>query len=178
MKVNPLKKVFNYKRHAKKNSYKYGYKRDRDVVVGIILHNTGNVGDSAKNNADYFATGNERSAGAHIFIDRAGLSALSVNLNEVAWSVGDSANGHGVYYNTLNNTNTVSIELCDIVNKPISTEQLDKLIQVIVYIKKKCPNVRYIQRHYDITTKDCPHYYVSNKEKWHELQKTLLQYIK
>lgn len=169
--------LINYKRHAKRNSYKYGYKRDRNNVLGIVIHYTGCKGDTAKNNVNFFATYNERSAGAHLFIDAKGYCAKSVNLNEVAWSVGDSRNGHGTMFNTLNNTNTVSIELCDFIGHDITAKQKAKLIKVIKYIKKYCPNVKYIVRHYDITTKCCPEYYVSHKDKWFKLQKELLQYI-
>ena len=169
--------LFNYKRHAKRNSYKYGYKRSKDDVIGIVIHYTGGTKDTAKNECDYFATGNERSAGAHIFVDYEGKAGKSVNLNEVAWSVGDSANGHGVYYNTLNNSNTVSIELCAIAGRKVSDVQKEKLISVIKYVKKHCPNVKYIVRHYDITTKCCPEYYVTHKDAWQQLQKELLQYI-
>ena len=170
--------LFNYRRHAKKNSYKYGYKRFKDDILGIVIHNTGLTNDTAKNECDYFATGNTRCAGAHIFIDLDGKAGKSISLDKIAWSVGDSANGHGKYYNTLNNTNTVSIELCAILNREISEAQKKKLISVIKYIKRHCPNVKYIVRHYDITTKDCPSYYVAHKDEWLKLQKELLQYIK
>ena len=128
--------LINYKKHAKKNSYKYGYKRDRNNVIGIVIHYTGVKGDTAKNNAKFFATYNERSAGAHLFIDATGYCSKSVNLNEIAWSVGDSRNGHGTMYNTLNNSNTVSIELCDMIDHEPTAKQKEKLIRVIKYIKK------------------------------------------
>ena len=52
------------------------------------MHFTANANDTAKNNVDYFATGNQRSAGAHYFVGRDGV-AESVPANFVAWSVGD-----------------------------------------------------------------------------------------
>ena len=35
-----------------------------------VIHFTGNKGDTAKNNADFYATGNTREAGAHFFVDK------------------------------------------------------------------------------------------------------------
>lgn len=169
--------IFNYKRMAKANSFKQNYIRTFDLVKGIVLHYTDNRGDTAKNNADFFATGNTRAAGAHIFIDREGKAALSVPLKYVAWSVGDHANGEGRLYYTLNNYNTISIELCDIVDRSISEKQYKKLRQVVKYIAKKCPNVSYVCRHYDITTKVCPAYYVTRNREWLTLQRQLLDIV-
>ena len=38
-------------------SVSYGSKRSTSSIKFIVIHFTGNDGDSAKNNADYFATG-------------------------------------------------------------------------------------------------------------------------
>lgn len=43
----------------------YGAKRNRKSVLYIIIHYTGNKGDTSKNNAKYFATSNTRAAGAN-----------------------------------------------------------------------------------------------------------------
>ena len=72
------KLIFDYARKSKPISY--GGLRTHGKVVGIVIHYTGNKSDTAKNNADFFATGNTRSAGAHIFIDGKGLSARSIPL--------------------------------------------------------------------------------------------------
>ena len=58
-----------YKRLAKSISYN-SKKRSRKDVKYIVIHYTGNTGDTAKNNADYYATGNTREAGAHFFVDK------------------------------------------------------------------------------------------------------------
>ena len=58
-----------YTRIANHNSYSY-IKRKRKDVKYIVIHFTANKGDTAKNNADYFATGNTRQVGAHFFVDK------------------------------------------------------------------------------------------------------------
>lgn len=171
------KYIFDYARMAKKNSY--GALRLKKTIKGVCIHMTGNKGDTAKNNVDYFATGNTRSAGAHIFIDGKGLSGRSIPLNRIAYSVGNPNGAYkkGSYYSTLNNANTVSIELCDIVDHGITEKQKKTLIKALKWVKKSCPNVKYIVRHFDVVKKECPSWYVKNQSEWLKLQKELLEAI-
>ena len=55
-------------------SISYGGVRDLKSIKYIVLHFTGNKGDTAKNNALFYATGNTREAGAHFFVDKKGRS--------------------------------------------------------------------------------------------------------
>lgn len=145
-----------YKRKAK--SVSYGMKRSLKSVRYIVIHYTGNNKDTAKNNADYFATSNTREAGAHFFVDKNGKVARSIPMNLVAYSVGGKyslSNGAGAYYNVASNRNTVSIELCDCVSGS-NWEQMLATRKLISYIKKKCPNVTMIIRHWDVNGKTCP----------------------
>ena len=106
---------------AKKISYDSTTKRDKkNCVKAIVIHYTGNMRDTAENNCRYFADGNTRQAGAHFFIDRAGVCIKSINMNRTAWAVGgdhrSGRKGEAKYYKKFTNYNTVSIELCDIVD--------------------------------------------------------------
>lgn len=172
------KKIFDYARKAK--SCSYGAIRKKNSIEAIVIHNTGNYNDKAKSNVDYFATGNTRSAGAHIFIDREGLSGYSIPITRIAYAVGNPKGAYkkGAYYCNVNNANSVSIELCDIVDKPISDKQLATLIKTVIWLKNQCPNIKYVVRHYDVVQKDCPVYYIKNKNLWKKLQTLLLSYIK
>lgn len=90
-------------------SVSYGAKRDYDDIKYIVIHYTGNSGDTAKNNASYFANGNTRSAGAHVFVDGSGTVYKSVPINRVAWAVGGfytQSNGAGSMYKKITNTNS------------------------------------------------------------------------
>lgn len=152
---------------AKKNSY--GGTRTLDSIKYIVLHYTGNNGDTAKNNVKYFASGNTRNAGAHFFVGQDGDVQQSIPLKYIAWSVGDWRNGHGTYYSKCNNSNSVSIEMCDQLNRDASDAQIAAVKELIAYIKSQCPNIVGVIRHYDITTKSCPARYI-NSAKWEKLK--------
>lgn len=179
--------IFDYARKCKshytdKNGIRhrvYGAKRSKKKVTGIVIHYTSGSKDTAKNECDYFATGINRSASAHIFIDYEGKTGRSVPLSTVAFSVGNP-NGcyqRGSYYSTLNNSNTVSIELCGIANRLASEKQILATEKVVKWIKRQCPNVKHIVRHYDVVKKACPLPYVENEKEWRKLKNRLLKQI-
>ncbi len=137
-------------------------KRDKRDVKYIVIHYTGVKGDTARNEGIYFASGNTRQAGAHFFIDRKGEIVKSVNLNRTAWSVGGdkypscAKTGGGKYYKIVTNYDSVSIELCDIVDKYPSEKQIQAVKKCIKYIRKYCKNAKTIVRHFDVNGKACP----------------------
>jgi N-acetylmuramoyl-L-alanine amidase CwlA len=148
-------KLIYYKRLAK--SISYGKSRDLKDIDFIVVHFTANANDTAKNNADYFATGNKRNAGAHYFVGRDGV-AESIPANFVAWAVGDKQaklNGGGSKMKVCFNSNSVSVELCDfrkwndkVAN--IAAEFITALSRDLLINKNN------IIRHYDVTGKLCP----------------------
>lgn len=152
------------------NKWNYDFlgKRKYADIKGIVIHNTGNVGDTANNNGQFFKR-EEVGRSAHFFIDRDGYIVQSVKMYRIAWSVGIPK--PGVIYN---NKNTVSIELCDIVDKDISEKQMQSLIWLIKKIRKKCKNANQIMRHYDISGKECPKRYIE-RSKWDKLRRELIQ---
>lgn len=166
---------FDYCHHAKKVSY--GGLRKRKSVLGVALHWTEGSSDTCYNECDYFANVNDRYAGAHIFIDRQGHVGYSIPLKRVAWSVMSRGFNDGAYYGVLDNTNTVSIELCACKDPdtgealPMSPEQEEKLYEVLRWVKSRCKNCVHFVRHYDIRQKPCPSYYVTHKDEWNSLKK-------
>lgn len=136
----------------------YGSKRNLNDVKYIVIHYTGNKGDTAENNAKYFANANTRQAGAHFFVDKQGEVWKSVKMERTAWAVGglySTANGAGAYYQKCTNANSVSIELCDCVDGT-NWEQMKATRQLVKYIQEKCPNAKTIIRHWDVNGKQCP----------------------
>lgn len=139
----------------------YGAVRNRRNVRYIVIHYTGNSGDTARGNCYYFAHSNTRYAGAHFFVSRKtnGEVWKSVPMCRPAWSVGGdqrSGDGGGIYYGKCTNYNSVSIELCDIASKDPSKEQIETCRLLIKYIQKHCPNAKTIIRHWDVNGKQCP----------------------
>lgn len=151
-----------------KNNYNSKFKRPYNRIKAIVIHNTGNVGDSAENNGNFFKNNdlNDYKRSAHFFIDREGNIVRSVYIKYIAYSVKD------INPTMYNNANTVSIELCDIADKDISEKQLKALKWLIKKIKKKVGDVPII-RHYDVNGKQCPLRYIT-PTKWEALRKELL----
>ena len=140
-------------------SISYGPVRPYSNVKAIVIHYTGISNDTAENECNYFAHGNTRAAGAHIFVDRKGVAIKSIPLSRAAWSVGilfTKANGAAKYWGELNNYNTVSIEMCDCAKHDPSKAQIKAIKKAIKYIRKHCPNATKLVRHWDICGKQCP----------------------
>ncbi len=143
---------------ASSKSYNQTKKRKLSSIQYIVIHYTGNTGDTAVNNVKYFNKGNTRAAGAHFFVDKKGEVYRSIYMNRIAWSVGGfytNLSGASKYYRKCTNNNSVSIELCDLTSSP-SSEQIKSTKQLIKYIQKKCPNAKTIIRHWDVNGKTCP----------------------
>lgn len=142
---------------AKKTSYGGG--RSLDSIKYIVIHYTGGTKDTAKNEGDYFAHSNTRSAGAHWFVDQQGEIVLSVPMALTAWSVGGkkySGTKGAAYYGKCTNSNSVSIELCAIADKAPSDAMIKSTRELVAYIQSVCRNAETIIRHYDVTGKSCP----------------------
>lgn len=147
----------------------FGTERALTEIKYIVIHFTGNKGDTAENNGKYFATSNTRQAGAHFFVDKKGKICRSIRMNKIAWSVGGfftKENGAGAYYQKCTNANSVSIELCDCL-KGASWEQMKATSLLVQYIQRKCPNAKTIIRHWDVNGKQCPAPFTgTNNKKW------------
>ena len=156
-------------------SISYGNKRPLSNIKYIVIHYTGNKGDTAQNNLDYFANGNTRQAGAHFFVDKKGNVGKSIPMNRTAWAVGgdhrSGRKGEAAYFGKCTNANSVSIELCDMCSKT-NWEQMCATRKLVKYIQSKCPNAKTIIRHWDVNGKDCPAPFTgSGNEKWTEFKR-------
>ena len=158
------------KLHAK--SISYGGKRNLSDVKFCVIHYTGNDGDTAENNAKYFATSNTREAGAHYFVDKEGEIWESIGASLIAYAVGGlytTKNGAGSYHGKCTNTNSISIELCDCIDG-VGWKQMLAVRQLVKHLQKKCPNMTKIIRHWDVNGKECPKPMVgNNNKKWKHL---------
>ncbi len=157
-------------------SISYGNKRKKSTVKYIVIHYTGNKGDTASANANYFATSNNRLAGAHFFVDKKGEIWRSIPMNRIAWAVGGAkypGTSGGKYYGKCTNANSVSIELCDLTDDP-SKKQMTACHKLIKYIQKHCKNAKTIIRHWDVTGKACPASMTGTKNsRWEKLHSFL-----
>ena len=154
-----------------------GGSRSYSSIYYIIIHYTGISNDTAKNNAKYFATGNTRAAGAHFFVDQQGLVYQSIKMSVVAKSVPRKRQGYsggGTYLKKCTSANSVSIEMCNNLERDPSAAQTEAVRQLMAYIQSVCPNAKTIIRHYDVTGKLCPARMV-NDSKYEAFKKAISQ---
>ena len=131
-----------------------------EQVNGIVVHYVDNPGTTAQENRDYFeslSTGEEGiSASSHYIIGLDGELIQCIPLDEVAYASNDR------------NNDTISIECC---HPDESGEFSDKtyrsLVKLVAWLCDKYEiDTASVIRHYDITGKESPKYYVDNPETW------------
>ena len=137
-----------------KNISKYNNSsRNGNGIRYIVIHYTGNKTDTAKANANYFATGN-RNASAHYFVDSTSIYQ-SVEDNRAAWHVGVNYGSKNLF-GICTNRNSIGIEMCSNGGK-ISDATFNKTVELTKYLMKKydIPGNKVV-RHYDVCSKSCP----------------------
>lgn len=133
-------------------------------VRGIVLHYVGNPATSAQANRNYFASLAEGELGvyasSHFIVGLEGEVIQCVPLAEIAYA-SNSRNG-----------DTVSIEVC---HPDEGGEYASATYQQVVELTAwLCREFRLdpekdVIRHYDVTGKLCPLYYVEHPEAWEAL---------
>lgn len=152
------------------NRKNYGSKRNTSLIKYLVYHYTANDGDTDENNAKYFHN-NVVKASAHRFVDDDSVT-ISVPDNYVAWHCGgglQGSKGH-TYYKKCTNTNSIGIEMCDTKRNgkyevtPKTRSNAIALGKELV--KKYGIKKENVIRHYDVTGKNCPAYFVKDEEAW------------
>lgn len=149
----------------------YGARRDTSLIKYIVIHYTGNDGDTGGANANYFKGAN-RGASAHYFVDDTSV-VQSVPDDYAAWHCGGD-----YYYCECRNTTSIGVEMCDTVSNGIhdlSAATRENAIQLVrsLMAKYSVPIERVI-RHYDVTRKKCPAYFVDNAAAWAAFKNELI----
>lgn len=133
----------------------------------ICLHFTSNNGDTAQNNADFFARESGLRASAHYFVDPNGV-VQSVKDGDTAWHCGRERGGS--YYNDCRNANSIGIEMCSVIRNGVyvipeaTVKRAAKLTRELM-AKYHVPASR-VCRHYDVTHKQCPEPWVRDESQW------------
>ncbi|MDY3692526.1 MAG: peptidoglycan recognition family protein [Dysosmobacter sp.] len=134
-------------------------------INAVVIHYVGNPGTTARANRNYFASlasGKEGTyASSHFVVGLEGEVVQCVPLTEVAYA----SNGR--------NSDTVSIEVChpDETGEfsPVTYGRCVELAAWLCREFKLDPEADVI-RHYDVTGKECPLYYVKHPEAWEQLK--------
>ena len=128
-------------------------------ITGIVIHYTANPGSTAQDNRDYFnglQYSQETSASSNFVVGLDGEIIQCVPTWEVAYASNDR------------NYDTVSIEVChpDESGK-FTDETYRSLVQLTAWLCVKFDlTADDVIRHYDVTGKNCPKYFVENEEAW------------
>lgn len=155
------------------NRANYGNMRSTSKIKYIVIHYTANDGDSDEANGNYFHNRVVK-ASAHYFVDDDSITQ-SVPDNYVAYSVGDKrysnykTTGGAKFYGICTNTNSISIEMCDTkkddIHNVTKTTIENTIALVKILMKKYNVTIDRVIRHFDISGKPCPSYYV-NESEW------------
>lgn len=141
----------------------------REEILDIVVHYVANPGTTASQNRNYFASlaqqkgGDGISASSHFIIGMDGEILQLIPLDEVA------------YANYPRNKDTVSIECCHPDDSGAFTKKTEEsLVRLIAWLCQELNlTEKNVIRHYDITGKNCPKYYVEQEDAWNELLKEI-----
>ena len=146
----------------------YGGDRTAKDIRYLVIHYTGNDGDSAANNAAYFQN-HVVKASAHYFVDDTTVYRSVPDL-KVAWAVGGrlysdvKKTGGGSMYGVITNRNSISVELCDTARDSTHRASESTLINAITLCRNLMEQYQiplsHVYRHFDVTGKHCPRYFM------------------
>lgn len=135
-------------------------------IHGIVVHYTANPGTGAMANRNYFNNltkinkrkQNKTYASSHFVIGIEGEVVQCVPLDEIA------------YASNERNSDTISIECCHKRrNGKFTRETYSALVNLTAYLCYKYGlTEKNVIRHYDVTGKICPKYFVDHPDVWRE----------
>ena len=133
--------------------------KESDKITGIVIHYTANPGSTAKQNRDYFnglAKTHTTKASSHFIVGLEGEIVQCVPTWEIA------------YASNERNKNTVSIECCHPDESGVfNKETYQSMVQLTAWLCEKFGLYENdVIRHYDVTGKNCPKYFVEDEEAW------------
>lgn len=149
------------------------YSRPQDPlkeITAVAIHYVGNPGTTAESNRNYFnrlADTHETSASSHFVIGLDGEIIQCIPLDEIAYATKQA------------NHYSISIECCH----PDSDGKFNEatyqsLIKLTAWLCDTYDLDRDdILRHYDVTQKECPLYYVKNPDAWEQLRDDVIAYL-
>lgn len=128
-------------------------------VKNIVIHYTANPGTTAINNRNYFENlkdSGDTYASSHFVIGLDGEIIQCIPLNEICYASNDR------------NVDSISIELCH----PDDTGAFNNATynSAVYLVAKLCDyyniDTDHVIRHYDVTGKVCPKYFVEHEDRW------------
>ena len=143
---------------------------ETETITGIVIHYTANPGSTAQENRDYFNSlqySHATEASSNFIVGLDGEIIQCVPTWEVA------------YASNERNTDTVSIECCHPDDSGKFTDETYRsLVQLTAWLCVKFGLTEEdVIRHYDVTGKNCPKYFVEHEDAWDEFRQNVGQAI-
>lgn len=142
-----------------------------EQVKGVVIHYTANPGTSARNNRDYFEglkDSHITKASSHFVVGLEGEIVQCIPCSEIS------------YASNSRNIDTVSIECCipDDTGK-FNTATYNAVVHLTAWLAERYQlSKEDVIRHYDVTGKNCPKYYVEHPRAWEQLRTDVQAYMK
>lgn len=142
-----------------------------EEIRGIVIHYTANPGSTAQNNRDYFEglkDSHETKVSSHFVVGIEGEIVQCIPSSEIA------------YASNSRNSDTLSIECCHTDETGKFTEATyTSLVRLTGWLCYRFNlTSEDVIRHYDVTGKICPKYYVDHPEAWEQFKADVGEQIK
>lgn len=166
---------------AHKENFSHRFREPIDIEY-IVIHYTGNVNDTAKNNAEYFRDNSVKSS-AHYFCWENTIYQ-SVLAFYPAYAVGlgkrkEPYFRYPTFWKKCTNSNSISVEICGSKRSSEASENTkDTAANLVAYLLEfyNLPLSRLI-RHYDVTGKRCPAWAVEDEFKFLNFKLRVSNYL-
>ena len=137
---------------------------ESDPITGIVIHYTANPGSTAQDNRNYFNSlqdGHGDYISSHFVVGLEGEIVQCVPTWEIA------------YASNERNHDTISIECCHADETgEFNKETYISMVKLTAFLCDKYNlTSEAVIRHYDVTGKNCPKYFVENEEAWKKFKK-------
>ena len=142
-----------------------------EQINGIVIHYTANPGSTAQNNRDYFEglkDSHETKVSSHFVVGIEGEIVQCIPSSEIA------------YASNSRNSDTLSIECCHTDETGEFTEATyTSLVRLTGWLCYRFNlTSEDVIRHYDVTGKICPKYYVDYPDAWEQFKADVGKQIK
>ncbi|MGI6094958.1 MAG: N-acetylmuramoyl-L-alanine amidase family protein [Lachnospiraceae bacterium] len=139
-------------------------------IKGIVVHYTANPGSTAQENRNYFEglkDSHETKVSSHFIVGLDGEVIQCIPSSEIA------------YASNERNTDTLSIECCHPDESGEFREATyDSLVQLTGWLCERFGlTSENVIRHYDVTGKNCPKYFVENEVAWEKFREDVEEQI-
>ena len=140
-----------------------------EQIDGIVVHYTANPGSTAQQNHDYFEglkDSQSTKASSHFIIGLDGEVIQCIPSSEWAYASNDR------------NRDTLSIECCHPDESGQFTDATyQSLVQLTGWLCHRFDlSAEAVIRHYDVTGKDCPKYFVEHEDAWVQFRQNVQEY--